>query len=169
MSSITQPVLVAACGNAMAGDDAFGPLVAERMRTMDLADVEIVDLGMKPAGLLNHLASRQGVIVVDAAEPAEIFPAGSLIDVDFFSSHRPQLRHDAALSSHGLSIAHELELARRLQMLPPRVHLVAASVSHADVGSPISDVVLGLVQPAADRARQLAFQWLAQTGTSCHA
>ena len=166
MRASTQTVLVAACGNEMAADDAFGPLVARRLRSMRLPHVDIVNLGMKPVALLEHLGNRQGVIIVDAAGPVVGLPECSFIDVDFFSPRRPPLRYDAWLSSHGLSIAHELELAKQLQLLPIRTHLLAATVSHTDLGSPISDAVLDLVEPAADRARELARQWLAHAGES---
>ena len=67
MSDACLPILVAAYGNDLAGDDAFGPLVAEAVRAKVLAGVEVVNLGMKPASLLVHLAGRRAVCVVDAA------------------------------------------------------------------------------------------------------
>ena len=64
------PLLVAAFGNDMAADDAFGPLVAEALRAMAPAGVEVVNLGMRPAALLDHLAGRAALCVVDAARGA---------------------------------------------------------------------------------------------------
>ena len=151
MTGETPPILVAACGNLMAGDDAFGPLVARRLREIAPANAEIVDLGMKPTGLLDHLQGRTATIIVDAAVANEDFPSGRLVDMDFFSPDRPELVHDVPLSSHGLSIAHELELARKLNMLPQQVVLVAASIDDASMGDSLSSSIKSLVEPAADR------------------
>jgi hydrogenase maturation protease len=61
VSDESLPILVAAYGNTMAADDAFGPLVAEAVRAMQLAGVEVIALGMQPASLLDHLAGRRAV------------------------------------------------------------------------------------------------------------
>ena len=153
------PLLVAACGNTLIGDDAFGPLVAARLHGMALSGVEIVDLGMQPAGLVCRLSGRSAVLIVDAAAPNEDFPPGQLIELDFFDPRRPRLIHDSRLSSHSLSIAHELELAGKLGMLPPRVRLIAAPAAAITLGAPMSDEVRTLIQPAAQRVAELARLW----------
>ncbi len=144
------PILVAAYGNEMAADDSFGPRVAEAVRAMALCGVEVVSLGMQAAALLSHLAGRRAVCVVDAAR-CDGLPEGTLIDVDFWDANRPRLLHDAALSTHGLSIADELELAERLGMCPKHVRLVAAVVGSAELGHPAGDEVLRQVPVAAAR------------------
>jgi Ni,Fe-hydrogenase maturation factor len=75
------PILVAAYGNDLAADDAFGPLVAEAVRARSLAGVAVANLGMKPASLLDHLPGRRAVCVVDAAR-CDGLPAGTLIEAD---------------------------------------------------------------------------------------
>jgi hydrogenase maturation protease len=157
------PILIVACGNVLAGDDAFGPLVAQRLRQLSPKGTEIIDLGTKPAGLLDHLPGRHGVIIVDAAEPSS-GSAGELIDMDFMSSCRPPLRHDVALSSHGLSIAHELALARTLGMLPVHVHLIAAATGTTQIGEAPTVGVLQSVEPAANRVAEIAAMWLSTWG-----
>ena len=159
MTGDIPPILVAACGNLMAGDDAFGPLVARRLREIAPDDAEIIDLGMKPTGLLDHLDQRTAAVVVDAAIADDRFPVGCLVDMDFFSPGRPQLVHDMPLSSHGLSIAHELELARKLQMLPQQVVLVAAAIDDAKMGDKVSPALESLVNSAADRICQLVSKY----------
>ena len=144
------PILVAAYGNEMAADDSFGPLVAEAVRAMAPSGVEVVSLGMKPASLLDHLAGRSAVCVVDAAR-CDGVPVGTLIDADFFDADRPPLVHDRSLSTHGLAVADELELARRLGMCPPDVRLVAAVAGSVEVGRCASDGVLRQVPAAASR------------------
>jgi len=144
------PILVAAYGNDMAADDSFGPRVAEAVLAMALSGVEVVNLGMKPASLLDHLADRCALCVVDAAR-CDGAPAGTLIDVDFFAADRPPLVHDIALSTHGLSLADELELAQRLGICPGIVRLVAVVAGSVDVGASVGDEVLRQVPTAANR------------------
>jgi hydrogenase maturation protease len=158
MPANTAPLLVAAFGNEMAADDAFGPLVVRTLRTMALAGVEVIDLGMKPAALLDCLAGRTAVCIVDAAMD-EDSPAGRLIETDFFDSHRPQLAHDRVLSSHGLSIAAQLELASGLGMLPDTIHLVAVIVGSTELGQPVTPAVKYQVPVAAKRVARWASGW----------
>lgn len=150
MSAARLPILVAAYGNDMAADDSFGPLVAVAVRAMALSGVEVVSLGMKPASLLDHLANRRAVCLVDAAR-CDGVPVGTLIDVDFFDVDRPPLVHDAALSTHGLSVADELALAQRLDLCPKIVWLVAAVAGSVEVGRSADDEVLRQVPAAASR------------------
>lgn len=130
-------LLVAACGNVMASDDAFGPLVAHELRHRSLPGVDVIDLDIRPAALLDHLAGRTGLILVDAAHAPDAEP-GEVLDIDWFDPKRPELVNDDAMSTHGLSIASQLELAQRLGMLPERVRLIAAVVEPHGVGDPVS-------------------------------
>ena len=133
MHTTQPPLLVATYGNTMAGDDAFGHLVGDRVLAMELPNVEVANLGAQPFGLLNHLqGDRLGLIIVDACQATQSIPAGQLLDMDFHRAGQLQLVQDVALSTHGLSVANELELAKRLLLLPAWVQLVTATVEHVD-------------------------------------
>lgn len=166
MTAIAQPILIAACGNQLAGDDGFGPRVAAEVVAYDAPGVEVLNLGMKPAGLVYHLPDREAVIVVDAAAPDCDHPHGVLLEMEFFATGRPPLRHDATVSSHGLSLAHELEMARQLDILPERVHLIATRAVSTQLGAGLSECVQQVVPLAASRAVQLAQQWLSESHES---
>ncbi len=129
-----QPILVAACGNTLAGDDAFGPLVARALGAQPLGGVAVIDLGMRPAGLLDFLPGRRALILVDAALSAH-HAAGELLDLDFFGPDRPELCADRLTSTHAFSLAGQLELAEALGMLPPVVRLVALVAGNTQVGA----------------------------------
>jgi hydrogenase maturation protease len=144
------PILVATYGNKLAGDDAFGPLVAEALHAQACAKVEVVSLGMRPAGLLDYLADRMALCVVDAAW-CDQRPAGMLVEMDFFAKDRPELVYDRALSTHGLSVLAELQLARQLGLCPPQVRLVAVVAATVQVGCPLSAPVQQQVPVAARR------------------
>src|SRR5690606_20782439 len=100
----------AACGNVMASDDAFGPLVARELRRTDPPGVDVIDLDIRPAALLDHLAGRAGLIILDAVHAPDSEP-GTVLDIDWFSEARPALLNDDTMSTHGLSIGMQLELA----------------------------------------------------------
>jgi len=145
------PTLIAACGNIQAGDDALGPLAANELRRLALSDVEVVDLDIRPAGLVDHLMTpRDTLIVVDAVTIAGA-ESGSIVDVDWRSGDRPRLVHDDVLSSHGLSIAHQIELAEKLGMLPLRVRLIGAVIAGARVGQNTGGALLSTVGAVVDR------------------
>jgi hydrogenase maturation protease len=146
----SRPLLIVGCGNLLAGDDAFGPRVVEALQARQLPGAEIVDLGMRPFGLAERLEDCKELVIVDAAEASEDFPPGRLIVVDYFAERRPALRQDVALSTHGLSIAAELELARQLGTLPPRVSIVAATVEQATPGQPMTAETRRLVRSAVE-------------------
>jgi hydrogenase maturation protease len=156
-----KPFLVAACGNVMAGDDAFGPRVAEAFRVVAPDDVEVIDAGMKPLGLLDVIEGREGLIVVDAALPVDQVSLEELIVLDMLQQAVPPLVHDRALSSHGLAIADELMLAGALGVLPRRVHLVAAQIRSTNIGQPMSPHMTPLVDRACRRLLEIAEQWRA--------
>jgi hydrogenase maturation protease len=164
MPSGACPILIAACGNTMAGDDAFGPRVAEALIRKRLPATEIVNLATRPGGLLDHLPGPQLLLVVDAAI-RDGQPIGNLIDLDWFDPSRPPLAHEAALSSHGVSIADEINLADRLGMLPRPVRLVACTIGSTHPGQPMHEAVQRQVPPAAHRIAAYVSHWLEKSKT----
>jgi hydrogenase maturation protease len=118
-------ILVAAVGNASAGADAFGSLVLQVLTARTHPDVELLDLATNPTALLDHLSGRRLLIIVDAALD-ETAAAPALLDMDYFSPHRPGLLSQPGTSTHALSVANQLELASTLKILPPEVRLIAA-------------------------------------------
>ncbi|MCC6682836.1 MAG: hydrogenase maturation protease [Phycisphaeraceae bacterium] len=124
-------ILVASCGNPDAGADAFGPAVtaALRQKRGQTPFFKVIDLGIRPAALLDHLEGVDELIIVDAALLPGRKPLPGVLDIDWDSPARPPLAHDDPMSTHGLSIAHQLELARALGLLPPRVRLIAALIN----------------------------------------
>lgn len=160
----TPPILIAACGNLMAGDDEFGPLVAQALQDMtgdQVPWINIINLEMKPTALMDYLPGPRLLIVVDAAQ-SEAAEAGRLIDIDWFSPNRPPLVCDAILSCHGMSIADNIELARRLDVLPDQVHLVAVTIGPTRIGGTMRHEVRCQVSAAAEKILTFTRAWLAQ-------
>jgi len=151
----TLPLLVAAFGSEMAGDDGFGPAVIRALRTMVPRGVELVDLGMQPTSLLDYLADRTALCIVDAVLD-DGSPPGTLIETNFFDAGRPRFVHEHSLSSHGLSVADQLALASQLGLLPDEVLVVAVTLGSAQLGGPLGKEVARQVPIAARRILQWA-------------
>ena len=148
---MTEPVLIACVGNADVAADALGPRVAAHLAPLASRDVRVADLGTSPAQLLDLLPERDALIVVDAVVNAPRF-SGPLIDLEWPTA-RTLRSLEPAHSTHGLSVAEQLELADRLEMLPDEVRIVgwAADLDRADGG--VDEVAVAAV---ADRAMQIA-------------
>ena len=126
--------LVVGIGNGDRGDDAIGPLVAERVAGLGLPGVEVV-VRDEPLSLVEHLVGREDVVVVDAAR-AGSGPPGT---VHVLRVGPAPLRAGVpAVGSHGLGVLEALELARALDRLPPRLTLVGVEVGDVAFGAPLS-------------------------------
>jgi len=154
-----KPILVACCGNPLAGDDAFGHLVAMRLLRDPPPGCEILDLATNPASLLDHLEGRRVLIIVDAAEPGH-GEAGELFECDWRDPNRPAFINQSDLSTHGLSITQQLELAQSLGVLPEVVRIIAMTITSAQVYAKSDAKVLEQSAAASRRVAELA-GWLA--------
>ncbi len=135
--------LVVGIGDPSRGDDAAGPEVASRVGRLGLPDLEVVE-HEEPLALVEHLATYDEVVVVDATGPR-----GEPGRIHVWHVGAVPLRHDpGALGSHGLGVAEAVELARALGRLPRRLTLVAVQGESFEVGAPLS----ARVQAALDEA-----------------
>lgn len=150
---------MAAFGNMDGGDDAFGAWVARRLVRENLAAIRVLDLAREhPTALLDQLELTRGLMVVDAVR-APGCPSGQLIDVDWRTEARPHLVHDVPLSSHGLSVANQLELAQRLGLLPSQVRLIGRVAEEAHVGADASEDLPQTVEEAVRLIQAWAARW----------
>lgn len=137
MMPLVAPILVAACGNPNAGDDGFAPAVAGRLASLELPDVDILDLGASPTALLDSVAGRQILLVIDALRWPDS-PVGRILELDGHLQPEDDCLGRDNFSSHGWGIANTLAIARRLDMLPGRVRVLGAAIGHAVAGGGMS-------------------------------
>jgi hydrogenase maturation protease len=147
-------ILVATCGNGMASDDNFGVAVAKALGLAGLADVHVIDVGANPPSLLERLAGRHALVIVDAAW-APNAAAGELLECEWDSPHRPTLARQEQLSMHGLSLGAQIEMARSRGLLPPVVRLIAATVERGQIASAMGERQRRQVDPAVQCIRRL--------------
>lgn len=125
--------LVLAIGNPSRGDDAAGPLLAERLQVWlgahgHAADVEVVtDFQLAPEHVLD-LEGRRAVLLVDAAESG---PDTALTPV--------AAAGDWSYTSHQMSPPALLQACLNLGVTPPRsVELLAIRGEDFELGQPLT-------------------------------
>ena len=124
------PVVVFAIGNPSRGDDAIGPLLAERLERESLPGVEVlVDFQLQVEHALD-LEGRRLVVFIDAA-----------VDLDVPFELRPvHARRDDSYTSHSLSPASVLETFSRItDAQPPPAFALAVRAARFDLGLGLSE------------------------------
>jgi hydrogenase maturation protease len=117
-------VLVAAIGQAAAGDDGVGFAVLEALRAQGLENVDLRSLA-DPAALLSLLSPGRRAVLIDG-----VIGGGPSGEVGVYSPEEIAGRTCATLSSHGLDVTAVLALARSLTAPapPPRVTIVGVAI-----------------------------------------
>lgn len=137
-------------GQRLAGDDAVGLAVLERMRARGVPpDVELFEA--REASALVHLLQTAGpVVVVDAVVGKG--PPGEVVDLD---AAEIETASDRPLSTHGLDVLGAIALARVLSGAdaPPRVRIVGVRIAAPSRGTCGLSAAVGA---AVERAARLA-------------
>ena len=111
------------------------------------ADVEIAELGGEMTAVLDKLENADVAVLVDACRGGA--PAGSVLRFDAVEHGLPS---DAfAVSSHGVSVANALELARALGDLPAVCIVYGIEGIRFDPGAALSAPVTEAVREVARR------------------
>jgi hydrogenase maturation protease len=123
------PTLVFAVGNLSRGDDAVGPLLAERLEAAAVPGVEVlVDFQLQVEHALD-LAGRERVIFVDACVDAEALFVEREVYADAGFAH----------TSHFLAPAQVLETYRRVTGSEPPPALLFGVRAHSfELGAGLS-------------------------------
>jgi hydrogenase maturation protease len=142
--------LVLGCGNPDRGDDAAGPLAAERLRAMGVHAQEHSGEGLS---LIERWRGCDEVILVDAVITGQ--PPGTLTFWD--AREAPPPREALPCSTHAFGVAEAVELARALGRLPLRMRVCGIEAREFEPGRAPGAAVLEGVERA---ARLIAAEWL---------
>ncbi len=128
-------VLLIGIGNELRGDDAVGRLISRRFRGMP--GVQVMEKNGEGMDLMNAWTGAQAVILVDAVVSGS--PPGTLHRFDAAEGSIPaELFH---CSTHTISVAEAVELARVLGTLPARLALYGVEGKSFTPGSALSPEV----------------------------
>lgn len=134
--------LVLGLGNILLGDEGVGVRAVEALaRSPRLpAGVEVVDGGTAGMSLIDTLASRERVIVIDAVRSGE--PPGTVLRLDgddvpaFFRTR---------ISPHQLGLSEVLAALTLTHELPKRVTLIGIEPLNLELGLDLTSVVAGVI------------------------
>lgn len=115
-------------GNALHGDDGFGPAVCQRLATFKLpADIRLFEAGTCGLDALALFQDCSEAIVVDALEPGSHPGRVSQLAAN-------TLLPESSLPGHGAGVGYLLAALAALGVPPPRV--IAAEASQLQTFSP---------------------------------
>jgi hydrogenase maturation protease len=136
-------VKAAAClGSRYRGDDAVGPLIADRLRASGAAVLECDD---EPTRLLDAWAGLDLVVIVDAVSSGSA--PGTVHRVD--PGDGPLPRDLGLASTHAFSVPEALELGRALGRAPRRVLVVGVEGVAFGMGDPVTPAVAAVLDDVA--------------------
>jgi hydrogenase maturation protease len=127
-SLLLKPILIIGIGNPSRGDDALGPMLIERLETLDLPDVELLTDFQLQVDYAYDLQGRRTVIFADACvsgpEPYDFKPIAPA--------------EDSSYSSHALSPSAVLHGYQKLYGQPPEAYVLAMRGYEFELGEVLS-------------------------------
>jgi hydrogenase maturation protease len=129
----------------MRGDDAAGLLAARRLGGIELEG--------DASTLVDLLADAPSAIVIDAVRSGAA--PGTLHRFEVGRDPLPASLRSSS-STHAVSVAEAIELARALDRLPPAVLVLGIEGAGFDVGAPLSDPVAAAIDEVVGLARRAA-------------
>ena len=127
--------IIIGLGNDLLADDAFGIMVARKLKELEIGSLDIVEAAEHGLGLLDYLEGYENAIIVDAFIGVE---KGKIMEVELTSWDRA-----IAPSLHALSLPEALYIGRKAGLrLPERVKVYSVTVLNSFViGGEMSDEV----------------------------
>jgi hydrogenase maturation protease len=141
--------VVIGVGNPYRGDDAAGLLAARHAAALLPADVTVVEEEGEPTALLDRWRTADAAVVIDAVVSGA--RPGTVHRIDAAAGPVPSSLF--GVSTHALSVADAIELARALKTLPPRIIVYGIEGENFEAGTVISPQVAAAVE---DTARRVA-------------
>ena len=156
MSPSRAPILVLGLGNELLKDDAAGIRVAEKLCAVFPPEVEIRPTSLFGLSLLDELAGREKVLVIDSYLPDGAVPPG----IREFSLD--EVGDAAAPSPHFVGLGEIREIMRSLRMgFPGEVRILAIPIiDPVTFSTEMTPQVAGRVEEAAERALHIVQAWL---------
>ena len=139
-----QPTLVMGIGNILLRDEGVGVRVVEAMQQVNVPEnVELVDAGTAGADLVDIIADRPKLIVVDAIEAGE--EPGTILRL---SAEDLLPQGEEAISIHQLGLVESLGMAKHLGCAPREVSIVGIQPGEISPGMELTPEVAEAVPKA---------------------
>jgi hydrogenase maturation protease len=146
MSRAGKRGLVVGVGNAWAGDDAAGLLVARMVRERAPAGVDVIEHEGEPTALLDMWEGARLAVVVDATSGG-----GTPGAIHTFDASQEELPAGfTGTSTHAFGLAEAIAVARALGRVPERLVVVGIEGERFEAGAEPSAEVTGALERAAE-------------------
>ena len=135
------PVLVLGVGNILLSDEGVGVRVIEAMRGMALPDnVELLDVGTGALDIIDIIAHREKVIIIDAVrgggEPGAVYR---------FTPNDIAIQSPAPISAHQFDIPGTLNMAVLAGCLPQQIVIFGIEPKRVDWSLELSPEVAAVI------------------------
>lgn len=129
--------VVIGVGNEFRGDDAVGLVLARRLKEKLPDTIDIIEHSGEGASLMQAWEGAERVYLIDAVKSGA--KAGTIHRLDAVKQPVPtEFFH---YSTHAFSVAEAVEMARKLDLLPPALAIYGIEGAVFDHGAPISSEV----------------------------
>ncbi|MBB4304892.1 hydrogenase maturation protease [Rhodobium orientis] len=142
-------MLIIGVGHPMRGDDAAGPIAAERLADRGL---DAIVLDGEGARLIHAWEGRDQIVVIDAADGGG--PPGTVHVIDAAKEALSSGRFH--YSSHAFGLAEAVETSRALGDLPPNFTIYAITGADFTLGKSLSPDVAAAVERVVERIAESA-------------
>ena len=143
-----RPILILGIGNILLRDEGVGVRVIETLQQQEIPDtINLVDGGTSGADLIDILADRRKVIIVDAVDAGKA--PGTVIR---FEEDDLENIPNSALSLHELGIAETLKMTSKLNCKPKEVVFFGIQPKDISPGLELSDEIAEIVPIVAKKA-----------------
>ena len=140
--------LILGIGNILLRDEGVGVHVIEAMRGRSLPEsIELLDGGTSGIDLLEHIADRRKVVVVDAVDTHH--KPGTILH---FSAADLIARTDDSVSLHEFGLVECLTAAKNLGCEPQEVTIIGVQPKEVSHGLDLSDEVAAVLPKVIDLA-----------------
>ena len=140
------PVLVLGIGNILMKDEGVGARAAQAMQELDLPEgIEVFDGATQGADLIDVLADREKVVVIDAVQAP--VPAGTIMR---FGSESFARRNVTMMSLHQVGILDALAMTRHMGCAPKEVIVIGVKPKEVSLGLELTEEIAEVVDTLVD-------------------
>ena len=133
-------VLIVGIGNLLLSDEGVGVHAARRLAGRELPPgVDVLDGGTSGVDLIDHMAGRAKVVVIDAASGGG--PPGTI----YRCEARDLIERDGVMSLHEIGLVESLRMAAQLACAPRRVVVLGVQPAVLAPGLNLSPAVAAVL------------------------
>lgn len=141
-----RPILILGIGNILLRDEGTGVRVVEYIQQNTLQNtIEVVDGGTAGADLIDIMADREKVIIIDAVQAGK--PPGTVIR---FNESELENIPKSILSLHDLGIAETLKMVEKINCRPDEVIFFGIQPNDISPGLELSEEIAEVVPMVAE-------------------